>query len=76
MSGIPSNPKQIYPWIGAKPMLRSLPPTSSQRLSVTDIVADDIERHPFGHLLSIPDGFHSTRYGEHDWLLLRGVAFR
>ena len=41
-------------------MLRSLLPTSSQRLSVTDIVADDIERRSFGHLLSIPDGFHSS----------------
>lgn len=41
-------------------MLRTLLPTSSQRHAVTNVVADDIERCPFGHPLSIPEDFQSS----------------
>ena len=41
-------------------MLKSLLPTSDQRLSVTDDVMEDIERRPFGHPLLISEDFQSS----------------
>lgn len=41
-------------------MLKSLLPTPIQQHSITSIVMKDIERHPFGHPLLIPDDFQSS----------------
>lgn len=41
-------------------MIRALLPTCNQRHLVTNTVTDDIERRPFGHALSTPQGFQSS----------------